>query len=323
MKIGKFALEQTLNKMGEYAAEKLNEYKTAYSSPDENCDTVIDSENIQCYNCGMVMKAGSKFCSRCGSTVDNYNETEYNRNDTEAKTDHTSSVQYCKFCGTMLDADSKFCKSCGKVIESQNHYTHKDEYTNDNHDSNERKTSYEGVLHKCPNCGEVLESFQTNCPSCGYEIRDGKASTVVQEFALKLERIESRRMPIPQSQTTLMGRILDKALEEDEEEKRRDFEKQKEREKRNLIVNFSVPNTKETIIEFVLLSLSNIDVRKLWYDDVTKAWATKLEQIYKKAQLSMPEADFMQIHMLCHEKLEEIEKKNKPLSWLYKKISKK
>ena len=36
----------------------------------------------------------------------------------------------------------------------------------------ERKTVYEGQLHKCPNCGELLDAFRSHCSSCGYEIRD-------------------------------------------------------------------------------------------------------------------------------------------------------
>ena len=47
---------------------------------------------------------------------------------------------------------------------------------------------------KCPNCGEVLESFLTVCPSCGYEIRDAKSSTSVRELAQKLENISAQKM---------------------------------------------------------------------------------------------------------------------------------
>ena len=32
-----------------------------------------------------------------------------------------------------------------------------------------------------------------NCPACGYELRDTKASGAVREFELKLEAIESKR----------------------------------------------------------------------------------------------------------------------------------
>lgn len=54
---------------------------------------------------------------------------------------------------------------------------------------------YEGKVHKCPNCGDLIDSFHAICPTCGYEIRNAKSSSVVREFAEKLELISSQKMP--------------------------------------------------------------------------------------------------------------------------------
>ena len=65
------------------------------------------------------------------------------------------------------------------------------------------------------------------------------------------------------------------------------FDEQKKEQKYNLIVNFPVPNTKEDLLEFMILISSNIDSKKELDDLETKAWISKLEQVYEKANLVM------------------------------------
>ena len=102
--------------------------------------------------------------------------------------------QFCPYCGTKLDEGARFCKNCGEAICGDAQEAHRTSieqaYTGN---PTERKTVYEGYIHKCPNCGEVLKAFEMNCPACGYELRDTKASGAVREFELKLEAIESKR----------------------------------------------------------------------------------------------------------------------------------
>ena len=203
--------------------------------------------------------------------------------------------RFCSYCGTKLDVGASFCKECGKAVDGasstqppfENQDTKSDERRSGN--PTERKTVYEGYIHKCPHCGEVLKSFVANCPSCGYEIRDTKSSTSIREFAAKLERIEARQMPAFEEKKSVMKMVFGRDLknEDEAENARNEFEEQKEREKINVIKNFSVPNTKEDIIEFMILVSSNIDVKKGVDDDVSKAWISKLEQVYQRAQLTM------------------------------------
>ena len=99
--------------------------------------------------------------------------------------------------------------------------------------------------------------------------------------------------------------------EEDEaEEALKRFESQKNREKASLIINFSVPNTKEDIMEFMILAASNIDVKKGVDDDVTKAWISKLDQVYQRAEISMGgHPDFAQIKSIYDRKKKELKNK--------------
>lgn len=221
-------------------------------------------------------------------------------------------VRFCPFCGTRLDSGARFCKNCGKPIEQtsssvppkanfgafENKIFMEKPIT-------ERKIVYEGKIHKCPNCGENLKSFITNCPSCGHEVRDGISISSVQEFAIKLGNIENKQMPFSEKSSimkTLIGRDLKK--EDEDENARKLFENQKSQEKATLIINFSIPNTREDIMEFMLLASSNIDARHSVNDVVSKAWITKLDQVYQKAKISMGNgSDFEQIeHVYCEKK---------------------
>lgn len=225
-------------------------------------------------------------------------------------------VRFCSYCGTKLDIGAKFCKNCGeavlngsaKVSESKEKETEPD----DNpikENPNERKTVYEGKIYKCPHCGEVMKSFSANCPSCGNEIRGSKASTSVQELAYKLEKIEAQEMQPFETKKSVMKMVFGRDFNnEDELEEAQDrFDEQKASKKANLIINFSVPNTREDILEFMLLASSNINVKKGLDDEVTKAWLSKLEQVYEKARLILGnKSEFAQIKYIYDKKKAEI-----------------
>ena len=104
--------------------------------------------------------------------------------------------QFCPYCGTKLDEGARFCKNCGEAIcgdaQEMHRASNERAYTGN---PTERKTVYEGYIHKCPNCGEVMESFLTVCPTCGYEIRDVRSASSVRELAVKLENISAQKMP--------------------------------------------------------------------------------------------------------------------------------
>lgn len=179
-------------------------------------------------------------------------------------------MAYCSNCGNQLVDGSKFCNNCGTAVDSEN--------------NNQRKTVYDGEIHKCPNCGEVLSSFVTVCPACSYELRGAKASNSVRELAIKLQQIESGRTS---KSNNILGRGFGFKQPDDIDE-----------QKINLIKSFAIPNTKEDILEFAVLAASNVDRNA--YDesygylsqrmnarrrDVSNAWMSKLEQAYQKAKI--------------------------------------
>lgn len=126
-----------------------------------------------------------------------------------------------------------------------------------------RQSVYSGALHKCPSCGEVLESFASFCPACGHELRNIAVSSVVVAFGEQLKQ-------------TLPG--ANRAA---------------------LIRGFPVPNAREDIIEFMILASANM--ANCDDDDELESWRAKLDQCYKKAALSFGGSEsFRQVSELYH-----------------------
>lgn len=143
---------------------------------------------------------------------------------------------YCSNCGKQLAEGSKFCNSCGSQVGSSEQSA----------SDSKRKIIFDGKIHKCPNCGSRLDSFEHKCKDCGYELRGSNVTNVVKELAEKLEKTDSSN------------------------------------KKNELISNFYIPNTKEDIYEFFILAISNLTTDS----KCEEAWKSKLEQTYHKAKLS-------------------------------------
>lgn len=121
----------------------------------------------------------------------------------------------------------------------------------------EKKPIKEGQIHKCPCCGELIPFDAVNCPTCGYEVRDRGVAVSVQDFFDTLQTIND------------------------------------EEKKINYIKTYPIPNTREDILEFMLLAKSNYDAK--YYatnrniDSLSSAWLSKIEQCYTKAKIILRE----------------------------------
>lgn len=156
-----------------------------------------------------------------------------------------------------------FCTRCGQELSQSEKICPScgDEISATPPPSTKRETVFEGEIHKCPHCGEALPSFTSVCPACGFEIRGSHASDSVREFALKLE----------QAQT--------------------------DDQKSTIIRNFPIPNTKEDVLEFMVLASTNIanEPQKV----MLEAWIAKFEQSYQKAQMLFgSDSDFSNIQSI-------------------------
>ena len=208
-------------------------------------------------------------------------------------------MAFCINCGYQLVDGAKFCFECGTKI---NIHSAPQE--------TQRKIVFDGELHKCPNCGELINSFELYCPSCSHEFRGTKVKSSVSELGAKLEEIEANRGP--KKTHTLTDEFFGtygRFSTEDEQ-------------KINLIRNFSIPNTKEDILEFMILASSNIDIKLYGTENhadktgsqraISDAWISKFEQAYQKANFSFSDHPiFYKIQTIYSEKINAIEKEKK------------
>lgn len=192
-------------------------------------------------------------------------------------------MPFCTNCGKQFSDGAKFCPECGTAVAGAQSQS-----------QGQRTQSFAGEIRKCPNCGEALSAFEIKCHACGFELRNTKASTAVQEFYNKIEQIEEGR---------------DKC-------------KPGETEKRiaNVIRNYPIPNTKEDVLEFMMLAASNIDTSlysvqgdrknsKEYQSQkiVNDAWYSTAEQVYHKAELSFgDDPAFLKIQKIYVDKIKHI-----------------
>lgn len=145
--------------------------------------------------------------------------------------------------------------------------------------TSQRKTVYDGEIHKCPHCGETLKSFETVCPTCKQEIRGAKSTSAISALRNELKLATSDKQKI------------------------------------EIIKGFPVPNTKEDIFEFMFLASTNFDASyyatHLQEDDISDAWLIKIEQCYKKAKLVLKdESDLNEIQTIYNQIRHQIKKAN-------------
>ena len=205
---------------------------------------------------------------------------------------------FCENCGKEISNDAKFCRYCGSSTSEEI------EETEEKKEETQRKQIYEGDMHKCPNCGELLKSFLSNCPACGHEVRNVQISDSIKELTTKLEKVDLREMPRSENKSFLKKTFgIDlKELNGYAEAERKEFEEQKEKDKANIIKNFPIPNAKEDVLEFMILASSNMD-KKVSKGIVYDAWKSKFEQAYQKAKLLFKDERIMIEIEQMHEKV--------------------
>jgi hypothetical protein len=159
------------------------------------------------------------------------------------------------------------------------------------------KSNKEGDLKKCPSCGAPVLAFAIKCTDCGHEFRNVESSTSVKEFFIMLNDLESNTKEDENNPLKAIGNTYAKMFSVGGV-----FGGGKEgRQKRELIKNFPVPNTKEDILEFLALGVPRAKMKGNFFSSnfsdagweikahnlLVPIWQSKCEQIIMKARFSM------------------------------------
>lgn len=151
---------------------------------------------------------------------------------------------------------------------------------------------------KCPNCGAPLKSYTSNCPYCNAEIKNTKPSKSLEEFTKGIEKIKSKEMPEYSGKESLLKKAIGIDLRKDieaREEFETKFKNKINNEVANYINNYPVPNSKEDLIEFMILVTSNINLKNDDPEEIKSAWKSKMEQIYTKSKLTLKNPNDLKI----------------------------
>lgn len=177
----------------------------------------------------------------------------------------------------------------------------------------ERQQKKQQNTEKCPNCGHPLSGIAAVCPLCGFEFRSVDSEGSIENFVKDLNELERKRSAVFDS----ISQALSKRKANPTDEKIA-----------TLIRNYVIPNTKEDIIEFMLLASNNINGKvfvrgaRTSYNSgngvsevVQAAWVSKFEQAYNKAKISFgDDPDFKKVEELYCSKVK-IVSEEKPKSF--------
>lgn len=211
-------------------------------------------------------------------------------------------MAFCSYCGKELAAGAKFCFECGAPVGKA--------------DETVRRTVYSGEIHKCPLCGEVLQSMTAICPSCGHEINSAKLSSALKEFIDEINECDKIIANTPKKElpkkgwktwkksTRILWVILNvftsciplviyltlplfRPLLRSNATPELSSTEQK---KVALIENFTFPNDRESVLEALLFTKSKMaflasekanEKNTFWL----RLWNTKATQLHQKANI--------------------------------------
>jgi RNA polymerase subunit RPABC4/transcription elongation factor Spt4 len=199
-------------------------------------------------------------------------------------------MAFCAKCGTQLKDGAKFCASCGSPVGGVAPAVPLS------------ATEKVGNIRKCPACGAEVPSMRAICPDCGHEFSNVKAASSVQAFFEKFDAVHDDIFK-NQISYKLEGKATDKQVEREEEDRRYKKELAVKRQVA-LIGSYPIPNSKEDILEFVLLAVGRYSRDRIDRDDeeVNEAWREKCEQAYFKAKIALDKDTVAQIESILKEK---------------------
>ena len=190
-------------------------------------------------------------------------------------------MPFCTKCGNKIEVGDVFCGVCGSAAPLPNIVDEKPEPKEERRDPPREKSATVEVVEpepaaandsepkkdkvkRCPACGEIVGLNDFVCGACGHELRrvtDGS----INELYRRLEVLEAGRT--------------------NEEGKNAEGVSKTDALKANAIRYFPIPNTKQDLLEFLVMARGNSQEGDQEYEQVVlDAWRSKFDQAYDKAE---------------------------------------
>ena len=90
---------------------------------------------------------------------------------------------FCQNCGNQLGDGAKFCSNCGTATGSVS-----------GNSPSQRKEEYVGVVKKCPSCGSPMQSMDAVCTSCGHVFTKENTFDSIKEFASRIHELSTETL---------------------------------------------------------------------------------------------------------------------------------
>jgi hypothetical protein len=155
----------------------------------------------------------------------------------------------------------------------------------------------EGIIKKCPACGAEADSFSTNCNDCGHEFRysDNHEYSTSNLSARLIEIDSNYRAKIVEEKNKQQSLNWFNRFTESGKFQDHNIEKAIANQQATVISSWPVKNTKEDILEFLYLAVSEtsstkrnlwdkIDSKTDYKSTIHNAWKSKASQMISKAK---------------------------------------
>ena len=175
-------------------------------------------------------------------------------------------------------------------------------------ESTQKPNSKHGEIRKCPACGAMVSTFATRCSECGFEFKNVEAVKSAQMLFEKLQSLEmekARELSVHEEHKNKQlqelsarqhsGSAISKmfANSEAQDKERNDLIRTLENDashierkyldaKINMIKVFTVPNTKEDLLELLSMASSSAYDNDGVIGPEEEVWLQKTDQIYQK-----------------------------------------
>jgi len=198
--------------------------------------------------------------------------------------------------------DARFCPKCGKATASQVP------------SGSEVQPENAVSIRKCPACGATVPAMIASCQFCGHEFINVQVVSSVKNFFERLDELDHQAYlrNAEKEDKGPLGGALGAMLGLDAISKLATGMGAAEKRKMEMIHNFPIPNSREDILEFVILACSRVKIKVSMMGNINwmaekkeaekfkDAWTAKIRQAHAKAQIifSSDKTGLMQVEKI-------------------------